>query len=98
MVSFTPPICSGGWLRKRLRKWSASCRRRSVVCGGKVAQRLLHVPLVEEQVIDVFQRHVRADLVEHFQRGGDVRLRLVLKKALVARWPRLDAVSTTNLA
>ena len=85
MVSFTPPICSGGWERKRLRKCAASSggeaicwpEARSVSASSRSRS-------VEEQVIGVLQRHVGADLAQRFQRGGDVGLRLVLEEAFVA--------------
>ena len=84
MVSFTPPICSGGWLRKRLVKCSISSRRSGgLVAGGEIGHRFVQVVLVEQEVIGVFQRHICADLAQGLQSGGDVGLRLVLEEAFV---------------
>ena len=88
IVSFTPPICSGGWLRKRLRK----CSVKFAAAGGRRSRtqdrhRFVQVALVEQQVIGVLQRHVGADFAQRLQRRGDVDLRLVLEESFVAGLP-----------
>ena len=59
MVSFTPPICSDGWLSYRGEKMGdqlAACGRRRP--GGEVIERLLKVAFVDQEVIGVVKNDV----------------------------------------
>jgi hypothetical protein len=84
MVSFTPPICSDGWLSYRGEKMGdqlAACGRRRP--GGEVIERLLKVAFVDQEVIGVVKGDVCADFPEYLQGARDVNLRLVLEESLI---------------
>jgi len=53
---------------------------------------------IGKKFIAVYESGGPVQFVQQFQGMGDMRLRLALEKTLVAPWPRLVAVSTTNLA
>ena len=72
---------------------SRGCR-----AGVEVVEGFLQIAFVNEEMVGVLQRHVGADLAEDLESARDVDLRLVLEKALVARLPRLEAVSMTAFA